>query len=1034
MTVEELKVIISAQTSKALSGIKSVKNAVSSLKSHIGSQTKSMNSSIASMGKSVKSVGNSFSSLKRTILGLGMVGLLKNAITSNLDAAIKRADTLNNYAKVMSNLGIGAGAAQASVQKLSQKLMGLPTALDSATSSVQRFTSVNNDISKSTDMFLALNNAILAGGASSDIQKSAMEQLSQAYSKGKPDMMEWRAALTAMPAQMKQIALAMGFVNSTELGEALRKGRVSMDEFMNTVQRLNTEGANGFDSFETQARNATGGIATSITNMKTAITRGIAEVINAIGQSNIAGFFAGIARVINSVVPYIVRFIQVLKIAVEYISLIFGGKSTAKAKATGVSFGGMAKSTGSIASNTGTAASNTNKLGKNASGAGNKIKKAAKNAKKLKDELKGALANFDTLNILDASNSQSGSSSPSGGTGGTGGTGGVGGAGDLGSLGGLDLGDATSALDDLDDKLDGIRDKIAKFFEPLRQSWEQYGSGLIYSVVDTFESIKSLVGHIGESMLTVWGDGSGAETIGNILQIFTNIWNTVGNITTALDAAWQSEETGTKLVHEMWSGFNTVLGIVTDITGQLEKMSRGLDFSGALKNLTATMSVINDDLKLIRQGINDIFNGDVKVGIDNISNGLSDAINLGLRALRDFDYSGAFRTVGNILAEAINLGVSTLKKIEWGAMFEGITKAVIGAFEGVVELVKDINWVDVGKTISNFVVEGLKGINKAILETDWLKLGLEAGEALGKAIFDTVTHIDWLALGVEIIKLIANGFVGTVSFLGGAIFGLFSGAVNGIAGGIGDLFNDLMEGAIGGLKTVTLTIKGAVGAGWQFMVDTWNGIKNSSVVKTISGAIAGAFNTMKSAFNSVANSHAVKTIGGAIQGAFNTAKNAFNALKNGTVTKTFKGAMQGALSKAISAWNAVKSKTVSLTMKIGAAVANIKGWINTNVIGKINKVLPGFFPKIPKLAKGGIVSRSTLANIGEAGTEAVIPLERNTSGIRKIAELLTENIDSTSRGGGTITVNLVVDGKVLASTVVDEVKKEEKMTGVPVFG
>lgn len=104
-------------------------------------------------------------------------------ISKNMGSAISRLDTLNNYPKVMTNLGISAEDAEKSISKMSDKLAGLPTTLDSASLSVQRFTSANGDVQKSTDYFLALNNAILAGGASAEIQASAMEQLSQAYAK-----------------------------------------------------------------------------------------------------------------------------------------------------------------------------------------------------------------------------------------------------------------------------------------------------------------------------------------------------------------------------------------------------------------------------------------------------------------------------------------------------------------------------------------------------------------------------------------------------------------------------------------------------------------------------------------------------------------------------------------------------------------------------------------------------------------------------------------------------------------------------------
>lgn len=232
-------------------------------------------------------IQKSGSTVKSIIAGLGITKLIStamNTIKNSTDDAIKRLDTLNNFPKVMSNLGISAKESQKSIEKMSDKLAGLPTTLDQGASAVQRFTSANGDVEKSTDIFLALNNAILAGGASTEIQASALEQMSQAYAKGKPDMMEWRSLMTAMPAQLKQVADAMGYASADELGESLRNGTVSMDEFMGTITKLNTEGLNGFQSFEEQAKNSTGGIATSITVAKTQIVKGVADIIDGLNK------------------------------------------------------------------------------------------------------------------------------------------------------------------------------------------------------------------------------------------------------------------------------------------------------------------------------------------------------------------------------------------------------------------------------------------------------------------------------------------------------------------------------------------------------------------------------------------------------------------------------------------------------------------------------------------------------------------------------------------------------------------------------
>lgn len=239
-------------------------------------------SEVEKSGKSAgSSWGNAWSVAAGSLIAKG-VTKIAGVITSNLGGAISRVDAINQFPNVMKNLGINAEESAKAIETISDKLTGLPTTLDAGALAVERFTSKNNDVAKSTDIFLALNNALLAGGASTDIQATALEQLSQAYAKGKPDMMEWRSAMTAMPAQLNQVAQAMGFgANGADaLGEALRNGDVSMDEFMQTITQLNTEGVNGFLGFEEQARNATGGIQTQLTNLSTSIKKVLADGLN----------------------------------------------------------------------------------------------------------------------------------------------------------------------------------------------------------------------------------------------------------------------------------------------------------------------------------------------------------------------------------------------------------------------------------------------------------------------------------------------------------------------------------------------------------------------------------------------------------------------------------------------------------------------------------------------------------------------------------------------------------------------------------
>lgn len=279
--------------------------------------------------KSVQKVDASVGSIaKGTVVATGITKAFSAAwglVSKNMDSAIDRYDTLSNFSNVMKNLGISAEESQKAINKMADKLVGLPTTLQEGAMAVQRLTAKNSDIKKSTDLFLAMNNAILAGGAPLANQQAALEQLTQAYSKGKMDMMEWRTIQTAMPAQLKQIASAMGY-STEELGEMMRQGdqtQETMDKFTDTMMQLNEKGLEGFGNLEEQARSATGGVRTAITNMNSRIAQGITAMIEGVDKGlqdaklgTLANVFENIGNTIRDVLkglaPFIVNVIKLL--------------------------------------------------------------------------------------------------------------------------------------------------------------------------------------------------------------------------------------------------------------------------------------------------------------------------------------------------------------------------------------------------------------------------------------------------------------------------------------------------------------------------------------------------------------------------------------------------------------------------------------------------------------------------------------------------------------------------------------------------
>mgnify|MGYP002977885750 FL=1 len=533
MTVDELQVLITANTE------------------NLRKEIQSANKQIAGIQKTAsKTSGSIFSAVLKGNIATKLLSKGISLITQHLDDAVTRLDTLNNFPRVMSNLGVSSEDADASMKRLSDALVGLPTTLDSATMSVQRFTSANGNVKASTEMFIALNNAILSGGATTEMQKSALEQLSQAYAKGKPDMMEWRTAMSAMPAQLKQVAVAMGYASTDQLGEALRNGSVSMDEFMVKITQLNKTGVNGFASFEEQARNSTGGVATSITNVKTALTRGLAEIMNAIGQSNIAGFFQGIARAINSVIPYITGFVKACVWAVSGIASLFG-KSTKK------NIENTSKSLGSLGSSGATTSKG--------------IDKATGSAKKLKKELNG-LASFDEMNILKENDSSSG-----GGAGDTGG-GAVG-----GDLSGIDLSAFDSGLDGVSSKADEVAEHLKSIFgmvgETIRNIWNSEPIQAFVGFATTygqflFDFWSTLGINLWTNLQTTWAsiEGDVFTTLTNMGLLWTTFWSDldagiqtwgepiIKGVTGIFNSIWKDAISPTiQIISKAWADFSKIL-------------------------------------------------------------------------------------------------------------------------------------------------------------------------------------------------------------------------------------------------------------------------------------------------------------------------------------------------------------------------------------------------------------------------------------------------------------------------------------------
>lgn len=184
----------------------------------------------------------------------------------------------------------------------------------------------------------------------------------------------------------------------------------------------------------------------------------------------------------------------------------------------------------------------------------------------------------------------------------------------------------------------------------------------------------------------------------------------------------------------------------------------------------------------------------------------------------------------------------------------------------------------------------------------------------------------------------------------------------------------------------------------------------------------------------------------------------------GNIVKTYIVAnvklIETAVNAGRDAFDGIRSAIVTLRDRIEKPVERVASFIKTGIGGAVNYVsgliggistmwratvqtikdvwnrtiggrgfsLPGWLGgnsfTIPKLAEGGIVTRPTIAMIGEAGPEAVVPLNR---------------LATTGGGGGgdiylTVNAGLGTNPDELSRVIVDSIKRYERRNGVVFSG
>ena len=146
--------------------------------------------------------------------------------------------------------------------------------------------------------------------------------------------------------------------------------------------------------------------------------------------------------------------------------------------------------------------------------------------------------------------------------------------------------------------LEKFKEVMADIFKPFKLAWESEGLNVINAAKYALESIKGLIGAIGNSWREVWNNGTGQAIIESILRILQLVFNIIGDIANAFKIAWTTNELGTKLLQTISDMILSMLGFIEVIGvswGEVWNNGTGVEM------ITHILSILQSIFNLIGQ-------------------------------------------------------------------------------------------------------------------------------------------------------------------------------------------------------------------------------------------------------------------------------------------------------------------------------------------------------------------------------------------------------------------------------------------------
>lgn len=532
------------------------------------------------------------------------------------------------------------------------------------------------------------------------------------------------------------------------------------------------------------------------------------------------------------------------------------------------------------------------------------------------------------------------------------------------------------------------------------------GAGLISAFTYAFMGVQEVTAKYTRDII-----GAIEETItenqAGITEMFTGLFKAVEPIAQALSSSMKKLFESVNQVYDehIKPLFESSSALMSDVVGAfvngwndniqpvLEKIGHG--FADTIKNhIEPALEKIGGMIGSFAdfsKAINEVFGPVISFIVEKLTVVLAPAI----------EYIGeVWRVLFNTISDVIG-GIADIIK--------GVFDVLTGLLTGDGEKIKE-GFLSIFGGLKDIVVSVFSGIIDLV--SGVLKLLWDVVVAIFKSIWDAIVAIfsgigSWFG---EKFQGAWDAIVNIFSNLG-SWFGQRWADVTSALANIGAWFTDMFQKAWTGLTNIFSKLGSWFGERWA---DVTNAL--SSVSNWFGEMFTNAYNAVKDAFSS---------IGDFFSGVWETVKGIFvNAGQ--MVGEAVGGAFKSAVNAVLGTIENVVNGFIGMINGVLDVVRNLPGlgWV-----GSVSTV------SLPRLARGGIVDSPTIAMIGEAGKEAVVPLE-NTGFIQTLGRVVSSAVVNAMAGvgpqggfSGDGDIVIQIAGHEFGRVAIQEINKEHERAG-----